>query len=69
MNEDSTIKKLGSDAIQKCQSCELVDVGSRLPNIPMLSISNESIFCHLLDRSKLDSLVKSLLKFLNLSKD
>ena len=59
INEDGTVKKLGNEGIQKCQSYELVDLGNRLPNVPILSISNSLIYCHLLDRTKLDSLVRA----------
>lgn len=57
LNEDGTVKKLDNNAIQKIQSFELVDIGNRLPNVLFLTVSNEQIYCHILDRTKLDLLV------------
>jgi len=61
MNEDGTIKKLNNQMIQKCQSYELPDIGMRLPNILLLSVTNQLVQCHLIDRTKFDSLVKPII--------
>jgi len=56
LSEDGTVKKLGNDHIQKCQTYELLDLENKTPNISVLSVNSDTINCHLLDRSKLHTL-------------